>query len=354
MLPRIAYLDFAGRWFGQVSFDLASSGLQQLSADELGPVVAQDDLAAEARFRRRVAERYEVPEAEVVPCLGGSGAVFTVVASCVERGARVLIESPGYEPLLRVPQGLGIGIDRFARRREHDFALELQLIVSELRPDTELVIVTNPHNPSGVIVPDAVLADLSQALKDRAVRLFVDEVYRELAEPRTSARRLGDNVITCSSATKCWGVPWARVGFALMSAELAESAAIVERHIAGRAPPAAWAWGERVLERADALVERARRLQADKRTLVDAFVASANGVLDWVPPPSSSLFGWLEDRRGLCSLALIERGALEHGVVVSPGEFFDAPGWFRLSWSAERSVVEQGLRRLASVLKLST
>jgi aspartate/methionine/tyrosine aminotransferase len=352
LLPRISYLDFAGRWFGQVSHDLASSGSSAVRAAELGTAVGQDELAARDRFRSAIAARYGVPRAEIVPCLGGSGAVFTLVAAAAARGERVLVESPGYEPLIRVPQGLGLDVDRFERRPSDGFSLDSERVIAALRPETRLVIVTNPHNPSGVVAGDAALAELAARLDSRGVWLLVDEVYLELAAPRTTARKLGDNVLSCSSATKCWGLSWPRAGWALVPERLASDAAEVERHVVGLAPPSSFAWGERALERADALLERAARGLDQKRALVNRFVASSAGALDWTPPHAQSLFGWICDQRRLCSLEQIARGAQEHGVLVSPGEFFDAPGWFRLSWGAEPEIVEQGLRRLARVLEL--
>jgi aspartate/methionine/tyrosine aminotransferase len=354
LLPPISYLDFAGAWFGQVSHDLASSGSPSVTAAELGTSVVQDDLAARARLCAAIAARYGVPEAEVVPCLGGSGAVFTLVAAATERGERVLVEAPGYEPLIRVPEGLGLAVDRFERSAADGFALDAERVVRALRPETRLVVVTNPHNPSGVLAGDRALAQLAERLAPRNVWLLVDEVYLELAAPGTTARKLGGNVVTCSSATKCWGVPWARAGWALVPASLAPDAARIERHVAGLAPPASFAWGERCLERADELLARAVRALDEKRALVDRFVTECDGALAWTAPHAKSLFGWIYDQRELCSLELIEQGAKQHGVLVSPGEFFGSPAWFRLSWGAEPALVEQGLRRLESVLELGS
>lgn len=353
VLPRIAYLDFAARWFGQVAFDLASSGLAPLPASELGPSVVQDDLGARDRFAAALAARYRVSEREVVPCLGASGAVFSVLATAARAPERVLVESPGYEPLVRVAEGLGLGVDRFERRMQDAFAIDVERVLAALSPSTRLVTLSNPHNPSGTRVDDAVLGELAAELERRGVLLFVDEAYLELAAPAHTARRLSSNVITCASSTKCWGVPWARAGWVLLPPELASDAAHVERHVAGNAPPAAWAWGERIVLRADALNERARRIQSGKRALVDAFLTEHADALAWSPPHPGSLFGWVRDRRGLCSLARIERGLAEHGVLVSPGEFFGEPGAFRLGWSASPAIVEQGLARLARVLELS-
>ena len=101
MLPPIAYLDFAGRWYGQVSHDLATSGVTQVGEDALGAGAAVADLGARERFRGAVATRYGVPASEVVTTLGASGALFVAHATLQGPDRRLLVESPSYEPVWR-------------------------------------------------------------------------------------------------------------------------------------------------------------------------------------------------------------------------------------------------------------
>jgi aspartate/methionine/tyrosine aminotransferase len=345
----IRYLDFAIHWYGQVSYDLATSGVAEVDAATLGEA-PPNDLGARHRFREALAARYRVPVAEVVTALGASGALFVAYATLLEPGAHLLVESPSYEPLWRNAEALGVGIDRFERRFDAAFRLDPDAVVSALRPETRLVAITNPHNPSGMLASEAELGALASALDAHGVRLLVDEAYLELLRPKTTARRSGDNVITCASATKCLGVGFARAGWLLMPAALAEDASRIEQYVSGHAPPISWAWGERAVARADRLLSRAHSLQQGKRIAVDRFVAGAEGTLSWNPPPDGGVFGWLVDERGHDTLPAIERGIQELGVIAAPGVFFGEPSALRLGWTAASDKIEEGLRRLARAL----
>lgn len=353
MLPPIAYLDFAARWYGQVSYDLATSGVAQVGEDALGAGAAVADLGARERFRAAVANRYGVPAAEVVTTLGASGALFVAHATLLGGDRRLLVESPSYEPLWRGAEALGGAVDRFERRFEAGFALDVDAIVSACRPETAVVAITNPHNPTGVVAEGRELAALASALAARNVTLLIDEAYLELLSPRTTARRLAANIVTCSSATKCWGAGWTRAGWLFLPEALAAAAGRVERYTQGMAPPVTWAWGERVVTRADRLLERARLLQTGKRELVDAFVAR-HPTLEWVPPPASSVFGWVRDVRGADLLPQIERGIRELGVITAPGSFFGEPSAFRLGWTSDVKKLPEALTRLAKALELGS
>jgi hypothetical protein len=348
MFTRIAYLEFAGRWFGRVRYDLATSGLAPASAAELGSA-APDDRSARDRYIAAISSRYGVPEAEVVPCLGAAGGLFAAHGALLDGGA-LLVEDPAYEPLWRSAEALGSRVDRFARAGSQ---LDPEAVVGALAPDTRMVAITNPHNPSGSLLNDETLSELAKALNERSVWLLVDEVYLEIVAPSHTARRLSPNIVTVSSATKCLGVPWARAGWLLLPAEIGERAARTELYTMGLAPPSSWAWGERAVASADALLERARRLQAGKRKLVDDFALRHRAKLSWNPPPEQGWFAWFTDARGRDLTSLIERGVESSGVLVAPGEFFGDPRSFRLSWTAPSEIVAAGLQQLEKVLELT-
>ncbi|MBK7578642.1 MAG: pyridoxal phosphate-dependent aminotransferase [Myxococcales bacterium] len=353
MLPPIAYLDFAGRWYGQVGFDLASSGVAPVSDELLGAGVPLDDLGARDRFRQALAARYGVGTNEVVTALGASGALFAAHATLLEPGQRLLVENPSYEPLWCGAQALGVKVDRFERSFDEGYRIEPERVLDACRPETRVVAITNPHNPTGHVASDATLSELASVLAERGVILLIDEAYQELASPRTTARKLSPNIVTCSSATKCWGAGWARAGWLFLPEAHVAAALRVERYVAGLAPPVTWAWGERAVTRADRLLERVRVLQVGKRELVDAFIAR-HPSLAWVPPPATSVFGWVRDTRGGDLLPLIEQGIREHGVLAAPGTFFGDESAFRLGWTTDKKKLAEGLTRLAKALQLET
>ena len=222
-------------------------------------------------------------------------------------GGALLVEDPAYEPLWRAADALGARVDRFTRERIA--ARPRSRVFAALHADTRIVAITNPHNPSGCVLDDETLSTLA-GFAEGARRLAVGRrsLPRDRRAPRTPRARLAPNVITCSSVTKCLGVPWARAGWLLLPAELAEPATRIELYTVGMAPPSSWAWGERALSSADALLERARRLQAGKRAHRGRLCASPRARLAWTPPPDAGWFGWFTDARGRHLTNLIERG----------------------------------------------
>ncbi|MGD8279215.1 MAG: pyridoxal phosphate-dependent aminotransferase, partial [Gemmatimonadota bacterium] len=96
-----------------------------------------------------IAKRYGVPTTLVATAPGASGANFLVVAALVAAGDEVLVERPAYDPLLGTARLMGARIRRFDRAFEDGFDLDVDRVQTALTPDTRLVVLTSPHNPSG-------------------------------------------------------------------------------------------------------------------------------------------------------------------------------------------------------------
>jgi aspartate/methionine/tyrosine aminotransferase len=357
MRSALRYLDWANRLYGQVAWDLATSGIARLSSEELFALAPEDvpkpdDPSAAARFRALVAARYGVPEADVCPSMGASGGLFTAYAALLEPGDEIVVERPTYEPIHAVAAGLGARVRTFERPPEESFALDVDAVLAAVRPSTRVVAISNPHNPGAVHVGDDVIAALARNLEARGVTLVVDEVYREFTAPGTTVYRCAPNVCVSSSLTKWFGMAWARAGWVILPPPLAKRAHDVLSHTVGIAPPWQAGLGAFALARVDRLIERTRRLQQGKRSLVDAFAERHRDRLVCTAPSAEMPFAFFRDPRGEDLLPRIEAGIATEGVIVAPGTFFGVPSGLRLSFTAPRDKVAEGLSRLERVLAL--
>jgi aspartate/methionine/tyrosine aminotransferase len=353
-------LRWARQFYGQVEFDLATSGLATITASELfalgdegfrGPP-APDDGALVGRLQEAVAKRYGVQSGCVVPCLGVSGALYVTLAALFDRGDEIVVDAPQYEPLRVVPLGLGLTVRHFTRHAADRFALVPDRVLEAIGPSTKAVLISNPHNPSGTFADDATVAALAAALEARGITLLIDEVYREFVAPGTTSRNLAPNIRAMSSLTKAFGVGWARAGWTLLAPSELEAALDVLAHVCGAMPP--WQAGLAVfaLDRVAALEARRRTLQAGKRSLVEAFATRHVAKLAWTEPATGMPFGFFIERSGADPFAAIERSAEQTQVLVAPGRFFGYPAGFRLAFTVSAAAVEEGLARLERGLSL--
>src|SRR5262245_6075334 len=199
-----AYMNWAKTSSG-AKYNLATSGLANLSLRELE--VSLDDLEITnggygyAPLKQAISERYRVATDSIVTAAGTSFANHLALAALLEPGEEVLMEQPVYEPVLATARYLGAEVKRFKRSFAEGFRLEPAEVERHLTPRTKLIVVTNLHNPSGVLTDQATMKEIGDLARTANARVLVDEVYLETLfekEPRTAFQLGPEFVITNS------------------------------------------------------------------------------------------------------------------------------------------------------------
>ena len=342
-------------------FDLAGSNILPFSIDDLPG--ARDALTFDgqneygyAPLIDAIAAHYGVSPAQVTTAQGASGANFLACAALLEPGDDVLVETPGYDPLFGTPRLLSAHVNHFARDFADGFSLDPERVRSAMTPRTRLIVLTSPHNPSGVIVDPAALAEVGRIAQANRAHVLVDEVYVDAsaiaAGPRVSrglAAAIRGNAVVCTnSLTKSYGLYGLRCGWILSSPEVAERIRRTRDMVDGG--------GSIVTERLATLAfAHIARLQARTAALLNTngplvreFLASRRADLDWIPSGGTVVFprvGGLED-----TSSFAERLLNRYETAVVPGRFFQAPQHVRIGFGCATDSLRGGLEALSAAL----
>ncbi len=361
MFPRLEYLEWISGRPEVALYDLASSDLRGDRGHELEavpePLEGLDDPPRGATLETQIAGEYGVEPEQVLVTAGATMANVIAAATALGLGPdedaaenqRVLVEEPSYEPLVKTPAALGAEVDRVPRG-DH-YRLNADRVETALTEWTELVTVTNRHNPSGTLTDRETLADLADVTSEAGARLLVDEVYAPyVTEPRDgpfggpTAVGLDDAVVT-SSLTKFFGLDDLRIGWLVADREFVERARSVSMHFLGVADTSR-ALGRRAFHNTDHLAERSRTLLAENTELFEAFLAERADVEGFLA--EGSTFAFLNpvnvDGNELAA------AAWEEGVLVVPGRFFGEEERVRVSLGRNPSEVAPALDALGAVL----
>ena len=227
MFAPTRYLEWARRFYGQVRFDLATSGDADRPGAELGVPDARacDDPTGWARLRAAIARYNDVPRAEAIAALGHHAralARLRVADLAGRRGPRR--DAGATSRSSRIAEGLGAAWSRVrAARRASASRWIPSASRARMTPRTRVVVVTNLHNPSGVRASDETLRAVGArrarrggaALARRRGVRPVRRARRRRACSAGSARKLAPNVVAVSSLTKCYGLGPQRIGWLL-------------------------------------------------------------------------------------------------------------------------------------------
>jgi len=213
-----------------------------------------------------------------------------------------------------------------------------------------LVLLSNPHNPSGALLDLQELRPLAECLALRGGWLGVDEVYLEyLPHPAVaSAQRLGPSVAVVCSVTKAYGLETSRFGWLAASPSVVEAAVRYNDYISVLYPDPCAQAGLAALDRIASLQQRARAVRRRNLPIVNDWLAG-RAELECHPPEVGVMafprVRGVDDTSALCR-ELLDR----HDTLVVPGRFFEAPRHFRLGFGVPASTLERGLGRIDRVL----
>jgi hypothetical protein len=335
--------------------DLAGSNLLACTLEDLPGAREALELSGEspdgyAPLVAAIAARYGVEPENVATAGGCSGANFLACAALLDPGDEVVIESPAYDPLIAAVRMLGGTPRFFARRVEEDFALDAAGVEEALTPTTRLVIVSNPHNPSGVLAGDEQMAALVRLAERTGVPVLVDEVYLDTVRGCTisPAATLSPLLISTNSLTKAYGLSTLRCGWALAAPEIARRIRRARDIVDVSGPIPAERLAHVAMRHIGALQERAHRLIEANRLLFAPFLERQHS-LQCAPTAATIAFPRFRDGRD--AGPFVERVWNDDRVALVPGSFFALPSHFRISLGGATESLRDGLEVMERCLR---
>jgi aspartate/methionine/tyrosine aminotransferase len=349
-----AYMEWA-KTRSHARFNLSTSGLASFPLAKL-PVRLEDlELTGPAGYgyaalQRRLAARAGVAPECVVAATGTSMANHLAMAAVLEPGDEVLIEQPTYELLLNVADYLGAKTLRFPRRFEDGFRIEPREIERALTPRTRLIVLTNLHNPSGVLTEDSVLREVGEIAQSVGARVLVDEVYLDAAFARAprSAFHLGGHFIVTNSLTKVYGLSGLRCGWILAVPDLARRMWRLNDLFGVNAAHPAERLSVIALDHLGQIAVAARLLLETNRALLRSFFDSRDDLSAVWPEAGAILFPKV---RSGSAEPFCESLRENYETSVVPGTFFEMRGHFRIGVGGETAMVAEGLKQIAAALE---
>ena len=301
----------------------------------------------------QLAQRYSVPEANVLSATGATGALSLIYRALLRPGDRVLVETPGFDLFDTIARASGLEVDTF-HRRGNGFAVDPDEIAARLTPATRLIVLSNLHNPSGMVLEPATLASIGRIAEARGIHVVVDEVYAdyvEEAQRQPAAATLSPAFISINSLTKSYGLSTLRCGWIVAAdAPMRHIRALAEETEFG-VSNLAHAAAALVLEQPEPFTEFRKEIMRKARPIIESYHAHWReaGLVTGELPAYGCIalprLNGIDDTIGF-SEWLADRC----GVIVAPGEYFGASGHIRIGFARAPADVDYGLQALTDGL----
>jgi len=299
----------------------------------------------------------EVDPDQVVITPGGKPIIFFSILALIEEGDEVIYPNPGfpiYQSMIEYVGGKAIPIPL---REELDFRIDIQELIDLATDRTRMIILNSPGNPTGSFLTREDLEALADAFREKDVVFLSDEIYsRILFEGEhysiASCREMQERTIILDGFSKTYAMTGWRLGYGVMERMLAQQ--ITRLMVNSNSCTAAFTQvaGVEALTGDQSAVDEMVQTFKQRRDRVVQLLNQIEGVSCATPRGAFYVFPNVRELKK-SSAELQDRLLQECGVAVLAGTCFGkfGEGYLRLSCANSMENLEEGIRRIASVIE---
>jgi aspartate/methionine/tyrosine aminotransferase len=304
-------------------------------------------------LRDAIAEAHDVDPDWVVVTTGASEALSMLYCLAAEPGVSIVLPHPSFPAFAVMARAWGLEVMTYALQRENGFAQTADLVMAAVNEKTRLVLVNSPHNPTGSLMPPVEIARLSSSLAERGIPLIVDEVYHPLyfGAPAVSSAKLPNSIVV-GDFSKALSLSGLRMGWLIdRDAGRREHLINLRSYFTVSGSPLTECVAVHALAHRDEILARLEDIARANLARLDEFMNAHRNTIRWVRPAGGTVaFPWRLD--GRAARPMCEALARE-GVLVAPGDCFEAPAHFRVGFGAQVSGFQEALDIVARVPALT-
>mgnify|MGYP003343730852 FL=1 len=245
---------------------------------------------------------------------------------------------------------------------EDGFTIHADPIINAITPKTKGILINSPCNPTGALVSEAEMAKIADAAKAKGLWVIVDFTYEKLIyEPvphnliKVLFDRMRDKTVICSAASKAYAMTGWRCGWAIAPKEVIAQCNVLQGHATSNINSITQKAGIAALTGPQDGVTAMLNEYRKRRDAVHGWLTSDPRIVCVKPGGAFYLFPYvagLLSPNGLRSSGEFCEALLKDvAVAVTPGEGFDAPGYFRLSYATSIERLKEGADRIKTFVQ---
>lgn len=308
-----------------------------------------------AMLERRYNLHYD-PTTQVLVTVGVSEGVDLAMRTIIDPGDEVISPDPGYvayEADIVFAGGVAVPVPTYA---QYDFGVRAAEIAAAITPRTKMILLGNPNNPTGAVIPPAELEAIAKLAVEHDLIVALDEVYSRLVyntEFRCIATYPGmqERTILLDGFSKAYAMTGWRVGYVAAPAPILEAMLKIHQYTIMCAGTAAQ----------EAALEALRNGEADVQMMHDDYARRGRMFVDGLnriglptcePRGAFYVFPSISNT-GMTDEEFAEKLLFEEQVAVVPGSAFGAAGqgYVRCAYCTAYPKLEEALIRIERFLQ---
>ena len=323
---------------GKVRY-IASSGLPELK-DEIVKKMAENGVKTTAN--------------NVIVTTGAKLALFETITALCGAGDEVIVLAPYWLSYPEMIKASGAKTITVNTKAENNFAPTKEDLEKAITPNTKLIIVTSPSNPTGAVYSKETLQMIADLAVEHNIMVLSDEIYEKLIYDENTKHisiaslndKIADLTITINGFSKAYAMTGWRLGYLVAPLWLAKRISALQSHATSNATTfVQYAAVDALQGKADAEVENMVKTFARRRELLCKLLKDIPQI-SFIEPQGAFYV--------MCNIAKTGKEAKDFAqelleqklLTVIPCESFGAPEYVRLSYACSEEHIIEAIKRL--------
>jgi aspartate/methionine/tyrosine aminotransferase len=304
-------------------------------------------------LRQGLANLYDHMKPENILITGGAiEANFLVFYSLVEPGDTVISVFPTYQQLYSVPRSFGANVKLLRLRPENEWLPEIDELLELIDNKTKLIVINNPHNPTGSLIDAELLKEICDIAEDSSTYVLCDEAYRGLyVRPHDfvpSAADISERAIVTGSFSKPFSLTGLRLGWIAANEDIIKKCMLHRDYTTISTGIIDNALATLAIKHVDKIYERNLKIIRTNHRILSRWIENEN-LISWIPPKAGSI-AFLKYNINVPSKELCLRLIKEKGTLLVPGYCFEMEGYLRIGYGCKTETLKEGLSRFGDLL----
>ncbi len=276
------------------------------------------DAVGTPELREAISSLYSLSPDDVLAFVGATEPIFAFFNEMVGPGDHVIAHWPAYQSLYAVAEAAGAAVTKWEAHESDRWQLNPDALPSLLTPQTKVIVINSPHNPTGALLERERLDAIVAFARKHGLWLFSDEVYRGLehdpARRNPAVADLYERGVSLGALAKSYGLAGLRIGWVACRdrALLARLSAFKDYLTICHAAPSELL-GALALRHGEQLITRCREIVLGNKAIASRLLAQKG--LTWVEPTAGTTGFVRVDSAAAFSKALLDAT----GVLVMAG-----------------------------------
>ena len=311
------------------------------------------DIEGSLDLRREICKLYQnIDIANVTVTHGTIGANALVYDVLIEPNDHTISVLPTYQQHYSIPESLGANVDILPLRWENNFIPDIDELKSLIKPNTKIISINNPNNPTGSVIGLDLLNQIVDVARSVDAYVLCDEVYRGLNHVEgftPSIVDLYEKGISTASLSKTFSLAGLRIGWVVGSKQFIEmankrrdyniiSCGMIDDYLATIA-----------LKSKDKILARSLSIVRKNIEILDKWVNESKH-LKYIRPKGGTT-AFLKYSMDISSEELCKDILDKTGVMLVPGKVLDMEGYIRIGYANSEDILKKGLSKLTQYLE---